>query len=185
MLSGKLRRKLYSAGSSLSEATSKHPRVCGETNAQRRACRRKEHPRVCRENRLVYIIERQPPGTLPRMRGKHSLSPFPRRLRRNTPAYAGKTDACEIPNSAAWEHPRVCGENVRRISAKVLSRGTPPRMRGKLSTEVPVIVVVRNTPAYAGKTDPRQSMRGEEKEHPRVCGENASRPACLPGETQF
>ena len=69
-----------------------------------------------------------------------------------TPADAGKTLA-ENPGSGVVEdHPRGCGENeyIRRRSP--LQKGSPPRMRGKRHEVVKHCIVIRITPADAGKT---------------------------------
>ncbi len=57
-------------------------------------------------------------GTSPRMRGKRVLDSDPGTGYGNIPAYAGKTRSIGVAALAAWEHPRVCGENsqVRTIS---------------------------------------------------------------------
>ena len=45
-------------------------------------------------------------------------------------------------------------------------------MRGKLPKRLETLRVLRNIPAYAGKTDGLRGPRQDQKEHPRVCGEN-------------
>ena len=51
------------------------------------------------------------------------------------------------------EHPRVCGENPVAMSWIRRKKGTPPRMRGKRAKVVSLVGTLRNTPAYAGKTE--------------------------------
>ena len=111
-----------------------------------------EHPRVCGEN-LVHV--NNPPfggGTSPRMRGK----PYRLRLnpqeKRNIPAYAGKTGGWYASSSLTTEHPRVCGENQRSMGRHRALGGTSPRMRGKPTILVVLLLRWRNIPAYAGKT---------------------------------
>ena len=72
---------------------------------------------------------------------------------RNIPAYAGKTCGGSSVQEAAWEHPRVCGENDLQDEIDRGQEGTSPRMRGKLSRKTPTQTAGRNIPAYAGKTE--------------------------------
>ena len=51
----------------------------------------KEHPRVCGENTLPLPPRTTGAGTSPRMRGKLGLMVFAVVVKRNIPAYAGKT----------------------------------------------------------------------------------------------
>ena len=51
------------------------------------------------------------------------------------------------------EHPRVCGENVADVAGAVVAEGTSPRMRGKHFQRQILRTVLRNIPAYAGKTN--------------------------------
>ena len=97
-----------------------HPRVCGENGDARphQSPPGGEHPRVCGENFESIIEFHKILGTSPRMRGKRVLDSDPGTGYGNIPAYAGKTRSIGVAALAAWEHPRVCGENsqVRTIS---------------------------------------------------------------------
>ena len=111
-----------------------------------------EHPRVCGENLFVGDVIGQGKGTSPRMRGKHAAG-VSRNLRsRNIPAYAGKTSSAFFSASSFSEHPRVCGENHHCYQHPKLQHGTSPRMRGKHRPVQINFLVIRNIPAYAGKT---------------------------------
>ena len=68
------------------------------------------------------------------MRGKDSAAV--RRLvsGRITPAYAGKRDSAAFDTAWKWDHPRLCGEKLRRLALIISGR--------------------RITPAYAGKSRP-------------------------------
>ena len=131
-----------------------------------------EHPRVCGENSIGRSPTPPKTGTSPRMRGKHGLFRGGFLNLRNIPAYAGKT--LLLPWCGLWhtEHPRVCGENfLPRLLYSVVS-GTSPRMRGKLEWGIDCVVLLRNIPAYAGKTPGVWPSCRHAEEHPRVCGEN-------------
>ena len=48
------------------------------------------------------------------MRGKLDTKNKEVNRRRNIPAYAGKTESSRLKASLITEHPRVCGENIRK-----------------------------------------------------------------------
>ena len=50
--------------------------------------------------------------------------------------------------------------------------GTSPRMRGKPLIDPLSLLLFRNIPAYAGKTEAKFALDTTWEEHPRVCGEN-------------
>ena len=131
-----------------------------------------EHPRVCGENRPLRGRWGGGEGTSPRMRGKPQIVAVYGGVRRNIPAYAGKTPA-QCPRTAYHEeHPRVCGENPGGPLFCSMLLGTSPRMRGKLFGMCATSSKKRNIPAYAGKTQKIFIDPPRIEEHPRVCGEN-------------
>ncbi len=77
----------------------------------------------------------------------------------------------------AWDHPRGCGENRTPFPTLLLHLGSPPRMRGKRVRSYNNRRRIRITPADAGKTKRYGRSTGESWDHPRGCGENASRSA--------
>ena len=88
-----------------------------------------------------------------------------------TPAYAGKS---RFPSSTApyrRDHPRVCGEKSRVCRPRMPSRGSPPRMRGKVVQTAGDVLCHGITPACAGKRLRAQSGCKTLGDHPRVCGE--------------
>ena len=131
-----------------------------------------EHPRVCGENCATARDLEDMLGTSPRMRGKPPIENSQSSIRRNIPAYAGKTSITDTTPVLSEEHPRVCGENIESKGLSVCVKGTSPRMRGKLWAVQRDATGARNIPAYAGKTQPEPQYRRQPWEHPRVCGEN-------------
>ena len=91
-------------------------------------------------------------GSPPRMRGKQSRGPERFAPIRITPADAGKTAFGCLPQAAARDHPRGCGENFFIFYFSSVSQGSPPRMRGKLIITAPDELGNGITPADAGKT---------------------------------
>ena len=51
--------------------------------------------------------------------------------------------------------------------------GSPPHLRGKHDFYIPTPVIIRITPAPAGKTKDEQIKNFRSMDHPRTCGENA------------
>ena len=50
---------------------------------------------------------------------------------RITPAYAGKSMFMYSVYVLGRDHPRVCGEKLKRLRKAYSGKGSPPRMRGK------------------------------------------------------
>ena len=76
----------------------------------------------------------------------------PRLCLRITPADAGKTCLHFVHLGSKEDHPRGCGENCLISAVSLMSRGSPPRMRGKLKSQKRLDKDARITPADAGKT---------------------------------
>ena len=131
-----------------------------------------DHPRGCGENVIIAGLYSAKDGSPPRMRGKHTLSRVGRLLVRITPADAGKTLADISSPPVIWDHPRGCGENQTQSEFSVLPKGSPPRMRGKLSRLIASITSTGITPADAGKTHTQTECHAKTQDHPRGCGEN-------------
>ena len=68
-----------------------------------------------------------------------------------TPAYAGKRTAKNASRSYTRDHPRLCGEKDVTNGIYFHVSGSPPPMRGKVSSHTPATAARRITPAYAGK----------------------------------
>ena len=103
----------------------------------------KRQPETCRKSPGL--------GSPPRMRGKAVSPKGVEPSTGITPAYAGKRRFQNQQNQSYWDHPRVCGEKPTMNPAWVRSRGSPPRMRGKVSGNVIPLHHSGITPAYAGK----------------------------------
>ena len=91
---------------------------------------------------------------------------------RITPADAGKTRASIYAFCDCKDHPRGCGENATLRQPIGATRGSPPRMRGKLSATPHCRIQGRITPAGAGKTMKEVPCVCVDEDHPRRCGEN-------------
>ena len=94
-----------------------------------------------------------------------------------TPVYAGKSHTCSIGFPALQDHPRVCGEKCSVKFFVNMLLGSPPRVRGKVSTDGLYPTFARITPAYAGKRWGRCADTGASRDHPCVCGEKFGLPS--------
>ena len=113
-------------------------------------------------------------GSPPQVRGKRNASYHSARFGRITPAGAGKTLLFANFRAFQWDHPRRCGENFAPVAACMILIGSPPQVRGKHSSKNVSMLLMRITPAGAGKTFRIPLAVRPSKDHPRRCGENLS-----------
>ena len=90
---------------------------------------------------------------------------------RITPACAGKSGQLEVSKDGKEDHPRVCGEKLRRLALTTNRPGSPPRVRGKAQESIDAEARLRITPACAGKSRGADKRDPTNQDHPRVCGE--------------
>ena len=133
----------------------------------------RDHPRVCGEKALLDQVLSWSSGSPPRMRGKGPLGNHLLLPSGITPEYAGKSAQKWPIMPKKRDHPRVCGEKSATPLMCFPLRGSPPRMRGKVSSHMPFCVRGGITPAYAGKSEPFTGEISGAWDHPRVCGEKA------------
>ena len=170
-----------------------HPRVCGEKSpggpmfvpspwitpacAGKRGglfCLKplqKDHPRVCGEKSISTSTPTAAPGSPPRVRGKGGCTLRMIRRMRITPACAGKSVPPPCCATSCTDHPRVCGEKAEGLAVPLSSLGSPPRVRGKESSQKAVNSATGITPACAGKRSAGARHTSAKQDHPRVCGE--------------
>ena len=105
------------------------------------------------------------------MRGKEEATRPKYGSVRITPAYAGKS--CNVLETFSYsrDHPRLCGEKLSTYDRNVCRNGSPPPMRGKGPCHLRLILIIRITPAYAGKRMTQTNTQIKLKDHPRLCGE--------------
>ena len=150
-----------------------HPRLCGEkSRSDHRLCglsgitpayagkrestrllslSYRDHPRLCGEKFSRVSPSARTSGSPPPMRGKGDKFLTIFTTVRITPAYAGKRDSTFLTTEKIRDHPRLCGEKFTNQPIIKARSGSPPPMRGKGYIFVPIDVVTRITPAYAGK----------------------------------
>ena len=69
-----------------------------------------------------------------------------------TPACAGKRKRDGHYGAAIRDHPRMCGEKLESTGSLIAQWGSPPHVRGKVSKQEIISVVMGITPACAGKS---------------------------------
>ena len=111
------------------------------------------------------------------MRGKLAKDTAGFKILRLIPAHAGKTHGKHAISRPSGAHPRACGENRFGSALSSVTRGSSPRMRGKLLDGPRLFARGRLIPAHAGKTTPAKSPASWARAHPRACGENAAQAA--------
>ena len=149
------------------------PARAGKTRCRRHLrISTEDHPRACGENPPRNVKSIKCWGSPPRVRGKLPPRLYGLRPVRITPARAGKTYDLNRFVASGGDHPRACGENSLSEVGDLFEQGSPPRVRGKLSSSDETPPPPGITPARAGKTwSVRRRFRGPQ-DHPRACGEN-------------
>ena len=108
-------------------------------------------------------------GTLSRSTGNSTSSGI-------IPADAGNTRDVNVQNKLGKDHPRGCGEHGDLFLLQIAIPGSSPRMRGTRSRALHRGHVARIIPADAGNTCPVFPIHSQHRDHPRGCGEHATRP---------
>ena len=123
-------------------------------------------------------------GSPPHMRGKGHQHPDWHGRRRITPAHAGKRTKHYKMFRGVEDHPRTCGEKEAKQLVPQGEWGSPPHMRGKVSSARHTPHGHRITPAHAGKSRAAVVVVAQAEDHPRTCGEKAGYKAsgeCIAG----
>ena len=131
-----------------------------------------DHPRVCGEHTTHADGLIPVKGSSPRMRGTLGRRVVAAVRRGIIPAYAGNTNRWCRSYATRWDHPRVCGEHLKRGRMARLLTGSSPRMRGTPNKPVQSADHAGIIPAYAGNTSANYPQHRNARDHPRVCGEH-------------
>ena len=114
-----------------------------------------DHPRVCGKDARFFSLASETLGSPPRVRERQFGIFNCFGVNRITPACAGKTELTNSHIFTVQDHPRVCGKDLKvRLKLRRL-RGSPPRVRERLSLLCVEVDSCGITPACAGKTLPR------------------------------
>ena len=93
--------------------------------------RKQDHPRMCGEKARTLIVQDEPQGSPPHVRGKVKENQTLWYEDRITPACAGKSYIRLALLHPTWDHPRMCGEKQLVAELPKTSLGSPPHVRGK------------------------------------------------------
>ena len=105
------------------------------------------------------------------MRGTDRIGSLPAPLVGIIPACAGNRRLELASCSNSWDHPRVCGEQrVLKVSSRK-DRGSSPRVRGTVARSASRSTCLGIIPACAGNRLDCIEEIDDERDHPRVCGE--------------
>ena len=86
------------------------------------------------------------------------------------PAGAGLTDIVDVMTRIVGDHPRGCGAHLARMSFRIFSLGSSPRVRGSQYASIYVGEEPGIIPAGAGLTYRLKPHVGCFRDHPRGCG---------------
>ena len=141
------------------------PKSCAST------CR--DHPRVCGEQLVRYQEISGKLGSPPRVRGTVQSKGHPAPAWGITPACAGNSLPRTGSPYTAWDHPRVCGEQLICWTVRTGTGGSPPRVRGTGDRRSKAVRKRGITPACAGNSSCLCRCHSSRRDHPRVCGEQS------------
>ena len=141
-----------------------------------------DHPRLRGENSSSRRLTLRFTGPPPPARGEPALNHACTEEIRTTPACAGRTLRELLAERDALDHPRLRGENVRVDHRAGGHFGPPPPARGERVATRDRLSESRTTPACAGRTGGRDDEHWIVPDHPRLRGENSTRPPLGPRE---
>ena len=126
---------------------------------------------MCGEKEMPLPGATRDPGSPPRVRGKGPAAMSRTAWAGITPACAGKSELHGLERFLRKDHPRVCGEKCTSDECTLHRRGSPPRVRGKVTLARSAPIQYGITPACAGKSCTSLTCSSCYWDHPRVCGE--------------
>ena len=133
----------------------------------------RDHPRACGEKGAFGDYEYSISGSPPRVRGKEFFVCDALISVGITPARAGKRNAASRAAESVGDHPRACGEKVRKGFFHYERKGSPLRVRGKVDPSEMGDGWSGITPARAGKSGRAFPCDPADGDHPRACGEKS------------
>ena len=110
----------------------------------------RDHPRVCGEQLTVAVTVVPVEGSSPRVRGAAEVNGLRDKRVGIIPACAGSRSCRGPPRALAWDHPRVCGEQLRQRHKLSHEPGSSPRVRGAVASTLFTTKMFGIIPACAG-----------------------------------
>ena len=130
------------------------------------------YPRRCGEHQPLPEPIPARGGLPPQVRGAQPVRVTHQPVVGLTPAGAGSTGRSGLKRSTKWAYPRRCGEHLRNVWTIATKPGLPPQVRGAPHRERRPRYRSGLTPAGAGSTKGRISLRSLRRAYPRRCGEH-------------
>ena len=131
-----------------------------------------DHPRLRGEHLSKLVSMKAPSGSSPPTRGALTARAAQVARDRIIPAYAGSTGDSDVLVWADSDHPRLRGEHEEEMFLTREEAGSSPPTRGARIRDVPVHLLDRIIPAYAGSTREYFLHRNRSADHPRLRGEH-------------
>ena len=131
----------------------------------------RDHPRLRGEQKYPYKVDIITLGSPPLARGTGAFNASLRTFSRITPACAGNSCVAGRRVAGGWDHPRLRGEQMRRLKDQDLAQGSPPLARGTESSARAFFSPSRITPACAGNRAKLAYIFTSHRDHPRLRGE--------------
>ncbi len=126
---------------------------------------------MCGEKSCAQLSSRAALGSPPHVRGKGGDGNDRGLHARITPACAGKSQCACTRARSARDHPRMCGEKQSNSRIRMIQKGSPPHVRGKVLSVNFFGGHFGITPACAGKRRFIRACNVVYRDHPRMCGE--------------
>ena len=108
-------------------------------------------------------------GSPPLVRERHPAKVANMLWYRITPACAGTTERGIRGVYCGWDHPRLCGNDLRSVKIRPSEGGSPPLVRERLRISMKLGLYRGITPACAGTTDWLWRADSDE-DHPACAG---------------
>ena len=131
-----------------------------------------DHPRSCGKDFMIFRFFRCHRGSPPLVRERQLGTDRDDVVGGITPARAGKTKGSPGRQQCAEDHPRSCGKDIGIISIISMALGSPPLVRERPWQDDFRALVLRITPARAGKTYSSYALSVTTRDHPRSCGKD-------------
>ncbi len=137
---------------------------------------RRAHPRLRGEDTMTTPTAELAAGSSPATRGGLRLGAGQVLVGGLIPGYAGRTSSPRASRAVPAAHPRLRGEDLRvRVHAGI-GRGSSPATRGGRRRGLDDGPRIGLIPGYAGRTSTRTTSTRNPSAHPRLRGEDWSKP---------
>ncbi len=155
--------------------------ACAGSSQSCRACARasRDHPRMCGEQGSPARAASRSKGPSPHVRGAVLLRHAVGLTLGTIPACAGSSSTSTLPTAATRDHPRMCAEQTPSGVKRRFASGPSPHVRGAGKASSRRSICHGTIPACAGSRCGSSGRWRRCGDHPRMCGEQAPRPAGL------